>query len=395
MKVLIHDYGGYAFTFQLARALAACGNQVCYLYSESTQLVRRIDPALGGGEGNGRLVVHGVTLARPFRKYSFWQRRAAECEHGRKVAQSILSERPDVVLSANAPLDAQAMIVSASRKSGARFVFWLQDALGLGARRLLRQKLPVLGEAIGLYYQALERRLARASDRVVLISEDFLPLTDGWGIPRSRVTAIPNWAPVDELPPMPKDNPWARQHGLAEKSVFLYAGILGLKHDPQRLVELAYVLEGQATVVVVSQGGGADWLAAQAARLNLDNLLLLPFQPTECLPSMFGAADVLVSILSEAAGRFSVPSKVLSYLCAQRPLLGSLPPDNLAARLVSQAGAGLLAAPEDQGAWVAAAKRLVQDKALRQQMGKNGRAYAEAHFDIRRVAAQFHTVLFA
>jgi colanic acid biosynthesis glycosyl transferase WcaI len=391
LKVSIHDYGGYAFTLQLAKALAAHRHQVSYLYSETTQLVRRLDPA----GGNGRLAIHGISIQRPFRKYSFLQRRAAEHEHGRKVVEMILKDQPDVVISANAPLDAQAKLLAASRKIGARFVFWFQDAVGLATRRLLRGKLPVLGEGIGLYYQALERRLARLSDHIILISEDFLPLMDAWGVNRCKVTTIPNWAPLEEIPPMPKDNPWAREHGLVEQFVFLYAGILGLKHNPGRLVELAQAVDGQARVVVVSEGGGAEWLADQATRLSLNNLLLLPFQPKENLPQMFGAADVLVSILSNEAGKFSVPSKVLSYLCAQRSLLLSLPVDNQAARLICQSQAGLVASPDDREAWATYAKRLIQNKALRQRMGNKGRAYAEAHFDIQKIAGQFLNVLLA
>lgn len=391
MKILLHDYGGYTFTVQLAGALGARGHKVCYSYSETTQLVQRLDPV----GGNGRLAIHGVTLERPFRKYSFLQRRASECEHGRKVSEMIFQERPDVVISANAPLDAQAQLLAASRKAGARFIFWFQDAVGLATHRLLQRKIPIFGEGIGLYYEALERRLARNSDRMILISEDFMPLMDAWEIARSRVATIPNWAPLGEIPPMPKDNPWARQHGLADQFVFLYAGILGLKHDPQRFVELAQAVGGRAKVVVVSEGGGVDWLEGQISRLNLSNLLLLPFQPKECLPQMFGAADVLVSILSREAGRFSVPSKVLSYLCAQRPLLLSLPLDNQAARLVKQSQAGMVAAPDDTNAWVISARRLMQDEALRRVMGANGRAYAEAHFDINKITAQFQTILSA
>ena len=389
MKILLHDYGGYAFTFQLAGALALDGHEVCYLYSQSTQMVERLDPA---GIHAG-LEIHGVTLERPFQKYAFLQRRGAELEHGRKAAETVRLKRPEVVVSANAPLDAQAQLLAASRQVGARFIFWFQDALGLATRRLLKGKIPLLGEGIGMYYEALERRLARLSDRIILISEDFLPLMDVWGIARARIATIPNWAPLEAIPPLPKDNPWARQHGLADQFVFLYAGILGLKHDPQRFIELARAVNEQARVVVVSEGGQADWLATQASQLNLRSLHLLPFQPKESLPQMFATADVLVSILSEVAGRFSVPSKVLSYLCAQRPLLLSLPLDNQAARLVQQAKSGLVVPPQDRETWIAAARRLIQDKALRVQMGANGRAYAEAHFDIQKIAAQFLGVL--
>ena len=41
--------------------------------------------------------------------------------------------------------------------------------------------------------------------------------------------------------------------------------------------------------MVVSQGVGADWLAAEAERLNVQNLQVLPFQSFHDLP------DVLAS----------------------------------------------------------------------------------------------------
>ena len=31
---------------------------------------------------------------------------------------------------------------------------------------------------------------------------------------RGRIDVVENWAPREELPPQPRDNPWARAHGL-------------------------------------------------------------------------------------------------------------------------------------------------------------------------------------
>ena len=70
---------------------------------------------------------------------------------------------------------------------------------------------------------------------------------------------IENWAPVDELPARPRENEWARRHGLDGKPVLLYSGTLGLKHDPGLLHRLAEALP-EVAVVVASEGLGADWL---------------------------------------------------------------------------------------------------------------------------------------
>ncbi len=73
----------------------------------------------------------------------------------------------------------------------------------------------------------------------MVISEDFLPLLRRWGVDEARIAVIENWAPLDELPVLPRDNEWAREHGLADRFVFLYSGTLGFKHDPSLLLELA------------------------------------------------------------------------------------------------------------------------------------------------------------
>src|SRR5262249_43029800 len=153
------------------------------------------------------------------------------------------------------------------RNLGIGFVFWAQDLNAIAIDRLLRRRLPVIGALAGRYYLALERRLMRQSDAVVVISDDFLPVLDEWRIEPARIDVIENWAPRDELPQRPRDNAWAKEHGLSDKLVFLYSGTLGLKHNPDLLLRLAKRFAGrpEIRVVVVSEGLGADWLRARAA----------------------------------------------------------------------------------------------------------------------------------
>jgi colanic acid biosynthesis glycosyl transferase WcaI len=48
----------------------------------------------------------------------------------------------------------------------------------------------------------------------------------------AKCTVIENCTPPLEIVPRPKDNPWSRAHGLAGRSVFLYARTLGLSSRP-------------------------------------------------------------------------------------------------------------------------------------------------------------------
>jgi len=112
----------------------------------------------------------------------------------------------------------------------------------------------------------------------------------------------------------------------------------------------------------------------------------------ESLPDVLGTADVVVAVLEPSAGVFSVPSKVLSYLCSGRAILLAVPPENLASRIVTSVGAGVCVHPDEEDAFAAAAHELIAQPELRREMGEKGRAYAEQTFDIDRIANQFEQV---
>jgi glycosyltransferase involved in cell wall biosynthesis len=176
---------------------------------------------------------------------------------------------------------------------------------------------------------------------------------------------------------------------------FVYTGTLAMKHNPALLLELARMLhrDSSGELIVVSEGPGVEWLAEEAAREKIGSLRTMGFQPFHVLPDVLGSADVLVAILEADAGVFSVPSKVLSYLCAGRPVLLAVPKVNLAARIVLESRAGLVVEPTDLGGFCAAARRLADSPQLGDEYGRAARAYAEKHFNIRKIADQFEAIL--
>lgn len=337
--------------------------------------------------------VRGLSIGQPIEKYGYVRRFFQERAYGRLLAREIAAFNPDVMLGGTAAPDIQEAAVFACRRLGMGFVFWAQDLNAVAIDRILRRKLPVLGALVGARYVALERRLMKLSDAVVAITEDFLPIFAEWGLDRSRVHVIENWAPRDELPAQPRHNAWAVEHELANKLVFLYSGTLGLKHNPEILLRLAEALDGrpEARLVVVSEGLGADWLRARQA--GYANLLLLPYQPFERLPAVLASADVLLGILEPDAAAFSVPSKVLTYLCAGRPILAAMPADNLAARLLARSGAGIVVPAGDARAFIAAGLQLADDAPHRAALAKNGLDYAAKTFDIRGIGDRFEAIL--
>ena len=170
---------------------------------------------------------------------------------------------------------------------------------------------------------------------------------------------------------------------------------MGMKHNPDLVLQLTLHFQHRddVRVVVVSQGLGADWLTEKKAEHGLDTLIVLGYQPFDVLPDVLAAADVLLAVLEPEAGAFSVPSKVLTYLCAERAVLLAVPPENLAARIVARIEAGSIVPPTDAAAFVEAAAALLTNPQQRHLMGRNARAYAEKTFDIHAIADSFEEVL--
>lgn len=394
MKIVVHDYAGHAFPISLSRELSALGHQVVHAFASSLQTPRG-DLVRKPGDPES-LEFHEIRMDPDYSryKYSFRRRRSMEVQYGHEVAKFIGAWKPDAVLSGNTPTETQESITRAALAAGGRFYYWVQDFYSLAVDKILRRKFHLVGGLVGSWYRHLDRTQFERSSKIITITDDFTDiLTNEFGVDPSNVAVIPNWAHIEEIPVRPKDNAWSRRHGLHDKFVFLYSGTIGMKHNPGMLLDLAraHAADANVRVVVVSEGLGAEWLKKEAP--GLSNLVILGYQAFHELPALLGTGDVLVGLLEEEAGLYSVPSKTLSYLCAGRPLLLAMPMQNLASRITRDNRAGLTVSPGDSNGFLEAAANLRSSDVLRADLGANARRYAEATFPIAKTAATFARIL--
>jgi colanic acid biosynthesis glycosyl transferase WcaI len=328
-----------------------------------------------------------------FAKYRYVRRTRQELRYGTRLVKLLRRERPDVYLSCNEPLLAKAVVGVWCWASGQPWIYWLQDLYSVGMRRESVRLLGRAGDLLGRCFESLERFLIRKADGVVLISPTFGDWLTEHRIHRRDVALIPNWAPLDELPYHEEDQGWFTRIGIPSGApVVLYSGTLGRKHDAGLLAAAAAALsESDGHMVVISEGPGADELRKEAAAHP--NLHVLPFQPWEEMPAILASATVLVAILAPDASVYSVPSKVLTYLCTGRPIVAAMAPDNLAAQYIKQAGAGEVTAADDPQSFVAAVLGVIADPRRGAEAGRRARAFAESTFDVEPIAAEFECLL--
>jgi glycosyltransferase involved in cell wall biosynthesis len=385
MKIVLHEMATYTHRQELAKALSSRGHEIAYLYCPSFRTPSRSSMCFTPGD---KVTVVPIGLGSEFAKWQLLKRFLQERAYGAHAASVIATFHPDLVISGNTPIEIQAAIQKKCRHSGTPFLFWLDDIYSIGVKSVL-SKMPLIGDLIAARYTLLERKVARQSDGIVAISNDFRDLVLDWGVDPSRITVIENWGPMPPDPPPTKDNDWAARQGLLGKRVLLYSGALGFKHNPQLFLDLALEFreDENVRIVVISEGYGADWLSSRSREFA--QLVLLPFQSAENFRKALASADVLVAILEPTAAKYSVPSKVLAYMTAGRPILAAIPADNLAARTISAASAGLTVDPENPIELRRIARSLIEDEDRRRRLGAAGLAYAQANFEINDIAGRF------
>jgi glycosyltransferase involved in cell wall biosynthesis len=350
MRITVHDYSGHPFQVQLSRELARRGHRVLHEYS--TQYVSGHGKLDVTEDDPQTLRIEGVHARRPIRKYDPVARLRFELSYARAWRQRLERNPADVVVVCNVPLFALAAVRRHLSRMDQPWVFWHQDIYSLGVAAEMDRKLPApLAAPLRNWAYGLERTQIRTAARVVAIGDAFVAQYQAWGLPIDHVDVMPNWAPLDELVPGPRDNLWAREQRLPSEPVrLLYAGTLGRKHNPLLLLELldaAHSRGVDAMLVVCSEGQGADELRAAAG--DRPDVRVLGYQPAERFAEVLASADAMVALLEPDAAAFSVPSKVLSYLSAGRPTLALMPDANPAAHDVRTAG-GFVAPPTHEGA---------------------------------------------
>jgi colanic acid biosynthesis glycosyl transferase WcaI len=266
-----------------------------------------------------------------------------------------------------------------------------QDVFPEVAVHLKRLENPV---AVRLLRVLVDLYLQRA-DRVVAIGETMRGRLEDKGAPPERLRVIPNWVDTEALTPSPRDNEWARAHDLTDRFVVMHSGNVGHAQDLDSLVRAATFLRDLDDLAIVVIGFGARYaeLLALAERLETDQVRFLPYQPRDLLSQSLSAADVHVVGLAPGLAGYVVPSRLYGVLATGRPVIVAADRESETARVVEEAGAGVVVPPGRPELLARAIRRAYDGELDLAGMGDRGRTYVAGEAD-RSVALQrYRTVL--
>jgi glycosyltransferase involved in cell wall biosynthesis len=303
--------------------------------------------------------------------------------------------KPDVVVVLTTPPLIGLLGTWLRLVRGVRFVYWVMDVypdIALQAGVLSRWG------ALRACWSLLGRLTYRSAHRIVTLGHDMrrvitskLPAQDA-----GKVEVIQSWPGEAHIHPIaPEENQFRRQLlGDREVCLVMYSGNMGTCHSFKPVISGIQAMAGRLDLLFAFIGGGK-----QAANLKeclesqRENVVFLPYQDRGALSESLSAPDVHLVTLQPRYDGLLVPSKIYGILAAGRPVLFVGSRNNEVARIIQEAGCGVIVADDDAEGFKSAVEWLARNPDEVAAMGQRGRAYFEEQLRPELLLGQFSKLL--
>jgi colanic acid biosynthesis glycosyl transferase WcaI len=244
--------------------------------------------------------------------------------------------------------------------------------------------------------RSIEGFAYRNADKTVCICHGFVESLTANGIPAEKLALIPLWGDTENVYPTADASKFRAANEVAEHQfLIMHTGNMGKKQDLMNVVRAAELLKERTDVLWFLIGHGEERLVLDQyiREQKLTNVKLLPLQPAEELAEMYCAADVLVLNQRAAVVDSVIPSKLLTYMAAGRPVVAAVSDQSETSRYIDRAKCGVIVQPESPAALAEAVLNLKQACDLRHNLGANGRTYVEENFTKQKILREYEVLL--
>lgn len=236
------------------------------------------------------------------------------------------------------------------------------------------------------YFRFFERINYEAADAIGIQPPknlEWFAKTNGM---ETKLKLLYNWAADDPVSDVP--NTYRQKLGLEGKVVFFYGGNIGRAQDMMNIVRLADSLrnEPQAHFLIIGSGDEVELVRNAIDDYPLPNTTLLPSVSQDEFKQILAEFDIGLFSLHRDHTTHNIPGKLLGYMVQQKPILGSVNPDNDLKPIVETAQAGYITVNGDDKNFHANARKLLHDEKLRRAMGENAHKLLHQTFSVEAAA---------
>jgi glycosyltransferase involved in cell wall biosynthesis len=240
----------------------------------------------------------------------------------------------------------------------------------------------------------LEQLVYSRSAMIVPIADQFCDVIRGRGVPDQKLLTIPDFVDTDLYRPLPRDNPFAKKHGLLEDFIVLYGGNVGIVQDWESVLFAAETLSSlPVRFVIVGDGARWAWLSDEIAKRGLQNVKLLGYQSKDLMPQINASCDIAIIPMTRTGAQDGFPSKIYTNLASARPVIVSADQNAEMATIVKRVGCGRVVPPEYPQAFADAVLSAFRERELLPAEGERGRKFVEKDYSKEAIALKYDALI--
>jgi len=227
---------------------------------------------------------------------------------------------------------------------------------------------------------AAENMFLRKSWKISTVTHRFIDHFESRGLPRDKITFLPNGADTNFLRPGPPRDALLDRWKLRGKRVFLYVGTHAFYHGLDVIIQAADLLRGREDIAFLMVGDGPERgrIKQMAADLKLTNVVFGD-SPYDEMADLYSIAYASIATLRKIdVAKAMRLSKIFPSLSCEVPVIYAGMGE--AADLLQTNKCGVVTEPEDAGQLARAISDLTADPDWCQRMGSAGRALVEAEY---------------
>lgn len=372
---------------QIAEALVLGGHTVTVVTTFPNRPAGKLFPGFSRRLWQRDVSASGIEIIRCFATLSptsrLLSRLMENLTFGLSSGWHVLTmRRPDVIYANTWPIVATGILFLIAKLRRIPLVISIQDVY---PEALIAQQRMSGDSLLARLMRRMDAAMARHSAHVIVISERFAEIYQKQRhVLPEKLSLIPNWIDGKHIDAS-ITREQVRQHPniAVEDFLLVYGGNIGAAAGVETIIEAMQLLEDVPNVKLLVAGSGSRLAACQQLAQIMSTQSIVFHSPwaAEETSEILRAADVLMLPTQHQQSLVSVPSKLLSYMLAERPVLATAASNSDLADLVHRAQCGWVVEPGRPDLLAMQIKEIMRlDPAERQQRGCNGRAYVLQHF---------------
>ena len=320
--------------------------------------------------------------------------------YGFTLFMFILFSRKTKLIYANVwPIFAGGLAVLAAKLRRIKIITSVQDLYpeSLGSQNRMSE-----GSFIYRLLLSIDRKIARSTDHIIVISEAFKKVyLESRNVPESKLTIVKNWVKESHIDSIDKKT--ARENISAHTSLSIeaddtlcvYGGNIGVASGLDEFI--LYIKEAGKGLKFLIAGDGVllDKLKLYVDENGLQEQVgfLSPW-PLELTSSLLGSADLLILTTAKGQEFASVPSKLITYMLAAKPILLIASKESDSGMELLRAEAGFVVSERSgQALNNVLDKFRAMDVSQRERMGEDGRRYAKENYSFESASMKLDKIV--